>query len=230
MKLLCFGLLALSCCFMLGAQTNPTAATAETPAASATVSTNELAATNGPTTTNAPATLPPPIHILGDKLFVEIKSNIAVYTGHAGIDHPDMQVRCEVLRIEAPGLTASNYNRVTAESNVVIDYWKTNHATADKAVVTKTLSNGVPNILVQLIGNACVTSPRGSITGASLVVWDPIKDRVEATGGSTTVPSGGSDFGSAFGSPFQTKTNASGSKTNSPAHKTNSPPIRPQLH
>jgi hypothetical protein len=161
--------------------------------------------------------------ILGDKTVVDLKSNIAVYTGHAGIDYPDMQVRCWVLRFEVPRLTISNYNRVTAESNVVIDYWKTNHATGDKAVVTKTLSNGIVHVLVELIGNACVTNPMGSITGASWVIWDPINDTMGYQGGKTTFQPGEHDIATPFGMPFQTR-------TNTPGHKTNSPPIRPQLH
>ena len=218
MKLLCCGLLALGACFALGAQTNSPGPATELPSASTSVYTNALAGTN------ALAELPPPIVILGDKTEVYLKSNIAVYTGNAGIDYPDMQVRCWVLRFEVPRLTASNYNRVTAESNVVIDYWKTNHATADRAVVTKTLSNGVANILVELIGNACVTNPVGSITGANWVIWDPINQHVQSEGGKTTFRPGEHDLNSPFALPVQTKTNVAVKKTNPPALK---PQIRP---
>jgi hypothetical protein len=217
MKLFCFGLLALGCSFALRAQTNPSNPAMEMLSASSPI------ATNTPAGTNALNVLPPPIVILGDKTEVNIKSNIAVYTGHAGIDYPDMQVRCWVLRFEVPRLTISNYNRVTAESNVVIDYWKTNHATADRAVVTKTLSNGVANILVQLIGNACVTNPMGSITGANWVIWDPINQTMGSEGGKTTFQPGEHDMASPFGVPLQTR-------TNSPVKKNSSPPIKPQIH
>ena len=107
---------------------------------------------------------------------------------------------------------------------MVIDYWKTNHATADKAVVTKTLSNGVAQILVQLIGNACVTNPMGSITGANWVIWDPINQTMGSEGGKTTFQPGEHDMATPFAMPVQTKTNVAGKKTNSPAIK---PQTRP---
>src|SRR5262249_28072644 len=106
-----------------------------------------------------------------------------------------------------------------------IDYWKTNHATADKAVVTKTLSNNTANILVELIGNACVTNPVGSITGASVVIWDPVSGSVESQGGKTTFQPGEHDMMGPIAHPLP-----STARTNSPSHHTNSPAFKPQTH
>lgn len=115
------------------------------------------------------------------------KSNVAVYTDSVRVDNPQMKLQCELLIAEAPKWTNGAYNRVTAETNVIIDWidekGATNHATSDKAVYTymvTNLSDGLggshfqTNSTVVLSGgNPTVTDASGTIRG------DPINfDRV----------------------------------------------------
>lgn len=224
MKFLCLNLLLLNWALALNAQTNPPAVTIESTPAAAATTTNDTAATNAPAAATAPDAPPAVIEIHGDKLQGNLKSGVGSYIGNASVNHPDLQLRCEVLHFELPRLTSSNYNRITALTNVVIDFNRTNHLTGDKAVYTKTLSNGLPHVVLELIGNACLTNPAGYIDGANEIVYDPISGDFHYSGGRMfIVSSTNSDFSSPFSMSPQVKTGA-------PTHRTNSPAIRPQIH
>lgn len=70
---------------------------------------------------------------------------MAIYRDDVRVDNPQMKIRCELLTAEAPKWTNGTYNRVVAETNVVIDWvdekGSTNHATSDKAVYTYIVTN-----------------------------------------------------------------------------------------
>jgi hypothetical protein len=215
MKSFCFGLLLLVWCLPLGAQTDPPAA-GNSPAPSASFPTNQ------PPATNAPAAAPTRIDIIGDRFEVNYKTDIGTYVGHAGIDSPEMHLRCDVLRFELPRLNATNYNRITALSNVVIDLWNTNHLTGDKAIYTKSLSNGVPAVLLELIGNASVTNPAVYIVGANYIVYDPISGDMHHDGRMTVNVATNNGLASPFG---ETPQMLPGPKP----HRTNAPAIKPQI-
>src|SRR5205814_9596119 len=129
MKFFCFACLMLGASFNLVAQTNsgssPALSTSSTNAPFAEVQLTE-------------------IHSKSGQFFM--KSNVFVYRGDVHIDDPRMKLTSELLTVEAPRLSTGKFNRATAETNVVIDWTDEkglNHATADKAVYTYTVTNSV---------------------------------------------------------------------------------------
>jgi lipopolysaccharide export system protein LptA len=136
-------------------------------------------ATNGPTI----------IQSDGGQFF--LKSNVFVYRGDVRVDNPQMKLTCTKLTVEAPKVDTGKFNRATAETNVVIDWTDDkgpNHATADKAVYTYTLTNTAPapdehwetNAFVVLTGNPVVTNVDGTYR-ADPIVWDRINDVITST-------------------------------------------------
>ena len=205
-------------------ETNSAVAAADASAASTltTNAMNETSRANSLAATNAPSAAPSTIEIDGDKLEANFKLASGSYIGHAVVNYPDLQVHCDILHFELPRLTSTNYNRITALSNVVIDFNQTNRLTGDRAVYTKTLSNGLPRVILELIGNACLTNPGGYIIGASSIVYDPNSGDFHQIGGKTLIKTGtNNDFTGPFGQPATPR-------TNSPPHRTNSPAFKPQ--
>ena len=163
---------ALTVGFVLAAQTNPLSAPTEAPALVGT-------ATNAPTI----------IQSRSGQFF--LKSNVFVYRGDVRVDNPQMKLTCELLTVEAPKVDTGKFNRATAETNVVIDWFDdkgTNHATSDKAVYTYTLTNTAKapdehwetNDFVVLTGNPVVTNLQGTFK-ADPIVWDRINDVITST-------------------------------------------------
>lgn len=120
-----------------------------------------------------------------------LKSNVFVYRGDVHVDNPQMKLTCERLTIEAPKVDNGKFNRATAETNVVINWWDDkglNHATADNAVYTYSLTNvATPpaerwetNAIVVLIGNPVITNSQGTFK-ADPLVWDRINDVITST-------------------------------------------------
>jgi lipopolysaccharide export system protein LptA len=162
----------LGVALVLAAQTNPQPAATESPALVGT-------ATNGPTE----------IQSRSGQFF--LKSNVFVYRGDVRVDNPQMKLTCELLTVEAPKVDQGKFNRATAETNVVINWWDDkglNHATADKAVYTYTLTNVATapderwetNAFVVLTGNPYVTNSQFSYRSDPLV-WDRINDVITST-------------------------------------------------
>lgn len=164
--------LALAGGLAIAAQTNNPAAPTESPALVGT-------ATNTPTLITSQS----------GQFF--LKSNVFVYRGNVRVDNPQMKLTCELLTVEAPKVGEGKYNRATAETNVVIDWIDSqgpNHATAEKAVYTYTLTNtALPpaehwetNAFVVLTGNPVVTN-RQQTFRADPIVWDRINDVITSS-------------------------------------------------
>jgi lipopolysaccharide export system protein LptA len=121
------------------------------------------------------------------------RSNIYVWRDAVWVDNPQMQLKCELLTVEAPKLDSGKgkYNRATAETNVVIDWFDekgTNHATADKAVYTYVLTNLAEppaemfqtNAFVVLSGNSVLSNTQG-VYRADSFIWDRIHGTISST-------------------------------------------------
>ncbi len=122
-----------------------------------------------------------------------MKSNVFIYRGDVHVDNPQMKLTCGLLTIEAPKLPTGKFNRATAETNVVIDFVNgtppdltTNHATADKAVYTYSVTNivttasgegGETNSIIVLTGNSVVTNVQGTFKGDPIIM-DRIADTI----------------------------------------------------
>lgn len=170
---LVFGLcLALAAGLAIAAQTNLASAPTESPALVGT-------ATNAPTI----------IQSESGQFF--LRSNVFVYRGDVRVDNPQMKLTCALLTVEAPKVGEGKYNRAVAETNVVIDWIDSqgpNHATADKAVYTYTLTNtALPpaehwetNAFVVLTGNPVVTNSQ-QVFRADPIIWDRINDVITST-------------------------------------------------
>jgi len=122
-----------------------------------------------------------------------MRSNVYIYRGDVHVDNPQMKLRCELLVTEAPKLPTDQgkYDRATATTNVVIDWVDdkgTNHATAEKAIYTYTLTNTAvapsihweTNAFLVLIGDPIVTNVQG-VFRSDPIVWDRINDVITTT-------------------------------------------------
>jgi hypothetical protein len=113
-----------------------------------------------------------------------------IYHGNVRAFNAQMKLRCELLTVELPDVGEGKFNRVTAETNVVIDWVDehgTNHATADKAVYTYVVTNlaTLPetnyqtNSTVVLTGIPYAHATFGQeILDGNPIVWDRIKDSI----------------------------------------------------
>lgn len=158
----------LGACFVLAAQTTAQSTATQAPALVGT-------ATNGPTTIRA------------HNCEIHLKSGLGIYREDVHVDNPQHKLTCELLTVEAPKLDVGKFNRATAETNVVIDWTdpdgSTNHAIADKAVYTYTLTNTATagdahwetNAIVVLTGNPVVSSLKGRFEGDP-IIWNRITD------------------------------------------------------
>jgi lipopolysaccharide export system protein LptA len=175
MRILLIVCVALGVSFILVAQTTLQTSPTQAPALVGT-------ATNGRTV----------IH--SHQSVLDRRSNVYVWSEKVTVDNPQMQLWCELLTVEAPKLDKDRgkYNRATAETNVVIDWTDdkgTNHATADKAVYTYTLTNLAKppqelwqtNAFVVLTGNAAVSNAQQGVYRADPIVWDRIRDIIYTT-------------------------------------------------
>jgi lipopolysaccharide transport protein LptA len=202
-------LLAAAPGLALNAQTNLPAP--EFPAA-----TNAAAAN---VSTNKPARERPPLDIVSDSGYFDLKNRVFIYTNHVLVTDPQMKLTCEVLTVEAPQTTNGKYNRVTAERNVVMDFrddkGRNNHATADKAVytdsitnsITGSVTNSITNNVVILTGNPVVTNLDGMMRGDP-IVWDRIKNTVFTKDQETTIHQTGTNAPNFLGGFGPAKTNA----------------------
>ena len=157
----------------------------------------------------------------GFKGFYKLKTYI--YSGNVRAYNPQMKLRCELLTIEAPEVDDGKFNRVTAETNVVIDWVDehgTNHATADKAVYTYVVTNlaKLPetkyetNSAVELTGSPYAHATMGQETlEGNPLIWDRVKDVIYTTNLYKTAISGSSNI---FQGGLGPRTNAA-PKTNS---------------
>lgn len=174
MRILFITCVALGISFILVAQTSLQSSSTLSPALVGT-------ATNGQTIIHA------------HQSEINMRSNIYVWSEAVRVDNPQMQLKCELLTVEAPKLDKNQgkYNRATAETNVIIDWVDdkgTNHATSDKAVYTYALTNiAVPplelwqtNAFVVLTGHSVVTNSQGAYR-ADPIIWDRIRDVISTT-------------------------------------------------
>lgn len=156
-----------------------------------------------------------------------MKSNIYIYRGDVYVDNPQLQLWCELLTLEAPKLEHGNkYNCVTAETNVVTDFFTgtapnltTNHATSDKAVYTSIITNIAPlpaeqwqtSSVVVLSGHSVLTNNQGVRLNWDPIIWDRITDVMSTTNmQNTTINSGHTNNSELFAvpTPKSTKTSA----------------------
>lgn len=140
--------------------------------------------------TNAPAEIQTTdIHAESGKF--NLRSNVFVYHGGVRVDDPRMKLTCDVLTAEAPRLAQGIFNRVTADKNVVIDFLddkgQTNHAVADKAVYTYSVTNSATNAVVELTGNPVVSRPDGSTLKGDPIIWNRMDDTVYVKNEQTTI-------------------------------------------
>jgi lipopolysaccharide export system protein LptA len=114
------------------------------------------------------------------------KLKTIVYRVNVRAYNPQMNLRCELMTVESPEVEDGKFNRVTAETNVVIDWVDergTNHATSDKAVYTYVVTNlaKLPemqyqtNSTVVLTGSPHVRFGQDTVDGDP-IIWDRIKD------------------------------------------------------
>jgi len=166
-------------CAMLGAVFALAAQTNSQPGASTQSPALVGTATNGPTTIQSDA----------GQFF--LRSNVFVYRGDVRVDNPQMKLSCQLLTVEAPKMGTGKFNRATAETNVVIDWTDDkgpNHATADRAVYTYSLTNTAAapdvrwetNAFVVLTGNPVFTNSQQTVH-ADPIVWDRINDVIYST-------------------------------------------------
>ena len=173
-------------CFMLAA---PLVLMAQTNSTLITVVTNapptETTVVSAPAKTNAPTEVRP-TEIQSKSCQFFMKSNVFVYRDDVHIDNPQMKLTCQLLTVERPKMTNGNqFDRATAETNVVIDWVDdkgANHATADKGVYTYVVTNVAigqsepilqTNATVVLTGNPVITNTSGTFAGDP-IIWDRI--------------------------------------------------------
>lgn len=113
------------------------------------------------------------------------KSNVYVYRENVTVDNPQMKLKCELLTVEAPKWTNGTFNRVTAETNVVIDWVDTkgtNHATSEKAVYTYIVTNLATGLsgfrfetnstVILSDGNPTVIDPSSNVFEGDPIIYD----------------------------------------------------------
>jgi lipopolysaccharide transport protein LptA len=177
------------------------------------------------TSTNKPVLERPPLHINSDVGYFDLKNRVFVYTNRVVVtDLHSMKLTCEVLTVEAPQMKDGKFYQATADGNVVMDFvdekGQNNHATADKAVYTDSITNWISgsitnsttNNIVILTGNPVVTNMQGTIRGDP-IIWDRIQQTVFAKNQETDV--------------HLTGTNGPNFLPNSGPAKTNSPHAKP---
>jgi lipopolysaccharide transport protein LptA len=198
MKYLCSLLLILAAGVMLNAQTNPAAPESATPAPA-------LVAP-----TNAAARVRPPTEIHSTSGEFNLKSNVFVYTENVRVDDPQMKLTCDLLTVAAPKLTQGKFNQAVADGHVVIDWQdekgQPNHATANRAVYTYSITNTVTNAIVELTGNAIVTNTQITVVGEP-IIWNRLDGRISYTNGFTKVHQAGPDAPNLFEGFSTSKTN-----------------------
>jgi lipopolysaccharide transport protein LptA len=144
-------------------------------------------ATNGAglmASTNALPRERPPTEIFSDSADFNLKTHIAIYTGHVRVVDPQMKLTCDVLTAKVPE-SGGKIDSIVAEGNVVIDtadeQGRPIHATGNKAVYAYKVENSVTNETVELTGHPRVESPMGLLTGET-VVWDRLNNKFRAFG------------------------------------------------
>lgn len=147
-----------------GPETNTEAAPSPAPAA---------AQTNTPAPAAVPTHLRPATEIFADSADFNLKTQLAVYTGHVRVEDSQMKLTCGVMTARVP--KSGRPDSIVAEQNVVIDAidneGKPVHATGDKAVYTYRVINSVTNETVELTGNPRVLRPGYEAT-ADTITWD----------------------------------------------------------
>jgi lipopolysaccharide transport protein LptA len=135
------------------------------------------AQTNSPTAAGLPTPARPATEIFADSGDFNLKTHLAVYTGHVRIEDPQMKLTCGVMIARVP--QSGRIDSIVAEQNVVIDAidneGKPVHATGDKAVYTYRVVNTVTNETVELTGNPRVQKPGYEAT-ADTITWDRINN------------------------------------------------------
>ena len=144
-------------------------------------------------TTNAPpATTVAPTNsartntteIFSDHVEFQMKTNIAIYTGHVRVIDPRLNLTCDTLTIRVPK-SESRPDYILAEQNVVIDAKDKDghpvHATGDKATYTFHVENSVTNEVLVLSGNPFLKSDMFTGTGDP-ITWDLAKGGIYAEG------------------------------------------------
>lgn len=159
-----FALLLLTgWCGVLAAQTN----------APAPVPADKPVKTSTSTDTNAP------MQITSDSAEVDMVKRQAEYRGNVRVDRQDMKLTCGWMLVTLPE-AGGRLDRVTAETNVVIDFTdekgQTYHVTSAKAVYDFKVENSVTNETVTFTGSPRVETSQ-SIIESEPMVWDRVKNK-----------------------------------------------------
>lgn len=195
--------LTIACAFALNAQTNPPPLPVQTNAVA-----NERLA-----------------EIFADSQILYLESNVGVWQGNVRGYEQRGNLNCDLLTGEWPQQSSNVFRNVVAEgkqNRVLIDWWdqkgQTNHAVADKAVYTYSVTNSVTNDDVILTGNPVVWSSQGTNAGDK-IIWHRISDTVETINSKMTIKERGTNDTDLFGAPQRPKTNAPAAKPPSEASK-----------
>ncbi len=118
------------------------------------------------------------IDITSDSFDYDQKSGVALYTGHVFVSDPQMQLRCEVMRVVLPA-GGGKIDNIVAEKNVVIDLvdpkGQKSHATGGKAVYQSKSDT------VELTGEPKIETEQGTLT-ADLVLLNRGESKLQARG------------------------------------------------
>jgi lipopolysaccharide transport protein LptA len=122
--------------------------------------------------------------IFSDHVEFQMKTNIAIYTGHVRVIDPRLNLTCDALTIRVPK-SEGRPDYILAEQNVVIDAKDKDghpvHATGDKATYTFHVENSVTNEVLVLSGNPFLKSEMFTGTGDP-ITWDLAKGGIYAEG------------------------------------------------
>jgi lipopolysaccharide export system protein LptA len=140
-------------------------------------STAQPALTNSASGTNRFAQIFCPEYTLG--------TNTAIFQGGVLVVHPQMQLNCKTVTLEAND-PAARAQTLVAEEDVRFDLLHENgqkiHGTGQKAVYTYKVASGKTNDLVELTGNPKLTMTNGSTFENKVIIFDRASGKVLAPG------------------------------------------------
>lgn len=118
------------------------------------------------------------IDIKADSFDYDQKSGVALYSGKVFVSDPQMQLRCETMRVVLPA-GGGKIDTIVAEQDVVIDLvdpkGQKSHATGGKAVYLSQTDT------VELTGDPKIETDQGTLT-ADLVLLNRGEGKLQARG------------------------------------------------
>jgi lipopolysaccharide export system protein LptA len=130
-------------------------------------------------------TTPQITEIFSDEFNYDTNTDVAVFRDNVRLDNPQLKLVCEKLTAKLPaGADRTNdLQYAVAETNVAIDYFdehgEKTHATAEKAVYSTTIANGVTNKVLDLTGNPVLERTNGWIM-ADFITMDRLNGTLRA--------------------------------------------------